>query len=227
MLMPTRPTFQLAALCVVLPAMWGCASATGAPPATDRRPSASTDAFPAAPADRLPTAVTLRRIAEAVDGHRTGRAVWVVADLVDAPGVAAVVESRDSAEAIVRSAGEPKPSIYGPFGTRADSLLPMPPRGPDHRPIIISPGGCYHVTSSAYSPRSMCAPPGPGAIVVGVTLTFETTGGPPQSVRLPRDVDAIFLGMSAVDKFVIPYYTHVLGVEAAAAMRRTMLSGTP
>jgi hypothetical protein len=33
------------------------------------------------------------------------------------------------------------------------------------------------------------------------------------------EVDAIFLTLPAIDKFMIPYYSRVFGIDSAAAMR--------
>jgi hypothetical protein len=36
--------------------------------------------------------------------------------------------------------------------------------------------------------------------------------------------DALFWSMSAVDKFVLPYYQRTLGVERAAEMRKKLMA---
>jgi hypothetical protein len=40
-----------------------------------------------------------------------------------------------------------------------------------------------------------------------------------------NDVEAVFLTLSAIDRFLIPYYTRVRGVEYAAQMRADYLKG--
>ena len=52
-------------------------------------------------------------------------------------------------------------------------------------------------------------------------ITVKRARGATRTYRVPSGTDAIFLSLSAVDKFAIPYYTHTVGVDSAAAMRRT------
>jgi hypothetical protein len=40
-------------------------------------------------------------------------------------------------------------------------------------------------------------------------------------------MDALFFSPAAIDKFVIPYYVRIMGVDSAAAYRRRLLSRLP
>jgi hypothetical protein len=93
------------------------------------------------------------------------------------------------------------------------------------RPSPTPPGPrisyCVHDRASVYDPMNYCAPD-PFAPVQRMTLTIQTRDS---TITLPiaPTADAIFLTMPAIDKFVIPYYTRIVGVEEAAAMRRGMV----
>ncbi len=215
-----RRAGTLAAVCVATAAPLGHAHSQVTP--VPSRPPGGPDLLPPSTAEGLPTAVALRRIAEAVDGHRTGKRVWVVLQLRDALGATAVVESRESADSVVRAAREPGLAVYGPFATVVD--VPGQPSSSIVLPsLALDPGGCVH-RHSAMHRGSICPPELPKDLVK-LTVTLERTGGRRQTFTLPTDADALFFGMSAIDKFVIPYYTHVLGVQGAAAMRQSILSG--
>lgn len=55
---------------------------------------------------------------------------------------------------------------------------------------------------------------------VEVKLTYQD--GETRTKSYPADTDAVFLSMSAIEKFAIPYYTQLYGVEYAAAMWQRM-----
>jgi hypothetical protein len=50
-----------------------------------------------------------------------------------------------------------------------------------------------------------------------------------RTLRYPLDraTDAVFMSLAAIDKFVIPYYTRVLSVEDAAALRQEIVQKIP
>ena len=56
-------------------------------------------------------------------------------------------------------------------------------------------------------------------------VTVEYVDGGTQ-VFTPRDCEAIFLTLSAIDRFLLPYYTYVRGAAATAELREQILSGT-
>lgn len=154
----------------------------------------------------LPGPVLLRRIAEAVDGHRTGAPVYVVASLEPGLSPIAVFEDRKAAQTRLRELGS-KAALFGPYQTIMD-------RAPAYET-------CVHLRSSVMNFR--CVPPPDGLLpanVTGLTLLVRQQGGRVDSVALPADADAIFLGPAAVDKFVLPYYLPILGLEGATMVRR-------
>jgi len=53
-----------------------------------------------------------------------------------------------------------------------------------------------------------------------VTLDITSPTGEKTREELDPDTDAVFLTLAAIDKFVIPYYTGLYGVERAAEIRR-------
>jgi hypothetical protein len=174
-------------------------------------------AFLAAPAahsqtpdrQRQPGAVMLRRIAEAVDGHRTGDRVYVVASYEATFPVLGVFANEREAAQRARTAGA-NAAVFGPYATDRD------PGG-----ALLT--GCVHVTSSRMHP-ALCVPPVnapfPMSEIRTMTLVIRRTNGTTDSLSLARDTDAIFLTLSAIDKFAVPYYTGILGLAATANLRR-------
>jgi hypothetical protein len=64
--------------------------------------------------------------------------------------------------------------------------------------------------------------------VVAVRLTIESPDGRRDTVDVdPTKVDALFFTMSAVDKFVVPYYSRVYGPEYATVLREALLPRRP
>jgi hypothetical protein len=156
---------------------------------------------------RAPTVTALRRVAEALDGYPARGSVYVVLDSIQE--VRAIVSSRPQADSVLRL-------LRG--------------RGEIHGPLRASPSAsrnlvmrCVHMDSAM---QGICNHfrPIPLSEIDSMSLVIRTRDGASRTISLPRRADAIFLTMSAVDKFVIPYYTRVDGVDAAAALRRRMLA---
>lgn len=164
----------------------------------------------------MPTARLLLRVAEAVDGHRTGAPVWVVASEVDTLDVLGVFENRDSAQAAVTRSAALRPIIFGPYATTPDSRM---------GPVFLLQ--CHHDGKSAMIP--LYCPPTfmPFRDIERVTITIRLRDGTDRTVPVPRSVDAVFFSVSALDKFVFPYYTRLLGAEQAAGMRRNLVGRIP
>lgn len=161
----------------------------------------------------LPGPVLLRRIAEAVDGHRTGASVFVVASLEEGLAPIDVFEDRKAAERRLRELG-PRAAIFGPYRTARD---PVP-----------TYETCVHLRTSVMHFR--CVPPPDGLVpgaVTGLLLVLQRKDGRADSIALPADADAIFLGPAAVDKFVVPYYLPILGLEGATGVRRQTRENRP
>ena len=59
-----------------------------------------------------------------------------------------------------------------------------------------------------------------------VRVTVFVKSGPPQFTTYPRaEVDALFFTLSAIDKFVIPYYQRLLGADYADSLRKGFVQG--
>lgn len=169
-------------------------------------------AVPAAGQDstEVPSVTLLKRIAEAVDARRTGRNVWVVTS-VDTMTVTAVLDSRMDAEAMRDKLGI-RHRVFGPY--RSDVNL--------GRLDDIIPASCVHDGWSAFMPQGIC-PPERLANLASISLVFERLDGTRNTVTLPPRINAIFLDLSAFDKFVFPYYERVMGLEPTAAWRASMI----
>jgi len=159
-------------------------------------------------ATRVPTVTLLKRIAEAVDGRRTGRSVFVVTN-VDSMNVTVVVSTRAEAMGVVRRLG-PRYEIHGPF--RTDVNLGELEN--------IVPSECVHDAITSAMRVKICN----GAVIrlenlESLSLVIRKLDGTVRTVQLPLTTNAIFLNLSAFDKFVFPYYEKIMGLEATAAWR--------
>jgi hypothetical protein len=64
--------------------------------------------------------------------------------------------------------------------------------------------------------------------VLSVTVRIRDAAGREQTLQYdPRTVDAVFLTMQAVDKFMMPYYTNLYGRPYADSVRRAVVEETP
>lgn len=149
--------------------------------------------------------VMLKRIAEAVDGVRTGKLVYVVVSSEPTSPVLGVFPDFDSAQALATK-GDVKAAVFGPYQTIADKTQGT-----------IS--ACVHDRMSSRMQIDRCTPPVDREGVVGMQLVLERSGGARDTIPLSPDADAIFLGMAAIDKFAIPYYVRTIGVADASTMR--------
>ncbi len=157
---------------------------------------------------RVPTVTLLKRIAEAVDSRRTGRSVFVVTNM-DSMNVTAVVDTRGDADAIVSRLGS-RYDVQGPFRT-----------GIDLGPIEdIVPADCVHDGFMSVMRTKIC---NDDIIrlrdVAAMSLVLTKRDGTSRTISLPLSTNAIFLNLSAWDKFVFPYYEKIIGLEATAAWR--------
>jgi hypothetical protein len=156
--------------------------------------------------ERSPDAVMLKRIAEAVDGDRSGALVYVVAGLDPANPIVGVFHDPKSAAGAASKAGNGA-TVFGPYQAALDST-------------IAQTMTCVHLKTSVMNFR--CVPPGRTtqfSDIASLTLMITRTDGGRDSVPLPQGADAIFLGAPAVDKFVIPYYVRLVGLTATTDMR--------
>jgi hypothetical protein len=156
--------------------------------------------------ERPPDAVMLKRIAEAVDGDRSGGMVYVVAGYDPANPIVGVFHDPKSATGAASKVGNGA-AVFGPYQAALDST-------------IAQTMTCVHIKTSVMSVR--CVPPGRTtqfSDIASLTLMITRTDGGRDSVPLPQGADAIFLGAPAVDKFVIPYYVRLVGLTATTDMR--------
>ena len=164
------------------------------------------------------SAAQLRRVAEAVDGNRTGRPVWVVLTTARGgyPDVVAVFGTRDSATTFARTEGDAYVAV-GPYYATADSPGPM----------LYMTKPCVHDGSIT---RWLC--PGldslanatvPMSDVLDVTVVVRTRDASYRSVLQAPHADALFFTLPAIDKFVVPYYARVYDAAYAADLREQVL----
>jgi len=155
---------------------------------------------------RSPDAVMLKRIAEAVDGDRSGGMVYVVAGYDPVNPIVGVFHDPKSAAASAYKAGNGA-TMFGPYQAALDTT-------------IAQTMTCVHIKTSVMNLR--CVPPGRTtqfSDIATLTLMITRTDGGRDSVPLPQGADAIFLGAPALDKFVIPYYVRLVGLTATTDMR--------
>lgn len=63
-------------------------------------------------------------------------------------------------------------------------------------------------------------------LITVLSVRVRLSDGTEREIGIESDVDALFFSRSAVEKFAVPYYAHVGGVERAAAILGTDTSGT-
>jgi hypothetical protein len=182
---------------------------------------------------RVQTPKLLKRIAEAVDGHRTPGPKFVVASYDSLHPVAGVFSDRPSADDLRARLG-PRWDVFGPF--HSDVVCEL--RSEVRMPCLDDPiGGCVHDGWSSMMGRLMgggtepICPPDAGVLrglrlseVASMTLTFTLRDGTTRHLPISGNADAIFLTLPALDKFAFPYYARVGGPELAAMMRQNYVA---
>jgi hypothetical protein len=164
---------------------------------------------------RAPSPLLLKRLAEALDGYRTGQKVYLVASYDYPNTVAGIYASRPEAEASVRALGQHY-AAFGPYQSIRDR---------DSSPRMFM---CKHV-NSALEPRRYCpTPPGWENVAMSdvdsIYITVRLKNGDRRQEVLPKGTDAVFFTLSAVDKFALPYYAHAVGMEETVRMRQEILA---
>jgi hypothetical protein len=158
----------------------------------------------------VPTAGLLRRVAEAVAGHRSLAPVWVVGSEVDTIDIIGVFESRAAAEVVMRRSSSLRPLLMGPYTKSRDEARLGSVFLPD----------CQHDGISLWGPRR-CPPPFiPFRDIDNVSLTVRLRDGTVRTIPVPTSVDAVFFSISALDKFVIPYYARRKSFHKPGCVRR-------
>jgi hypothetical protein len=165
------------------------------------------------PAPAAMSASLLRRLAEAVDGYRTGETLFVAAARSFPHDVAGVFTTSRQAAEIARRKGVDY-GVFGPYFAPPDSgnemmLYSVRPCPGLHEPDSWCPDTTFSLNQSvAY------------ANIKDITITIHAKDGAAvETVLPPGNVDAVFFTLSAIDKFVMPYYTRVYNAQYAADMR--------
>lgn len=157
------------------------------------------------------SATLLKRIAEAVDGTRTGEDVYVVASDEFPHAVAGVYPALDVATAAMKKNDNHR--MHGPYTTTRDT------------------GSAVAFAPFCHDPHSNSCPftrPDPAwklDDVVDLTVTATHRNGKKWSASFSpakEKVDALSFTLAAADKFYIPYIAKVAGASHAARIRDEM-----
>lgn len=172
--------------------------------------------------DSVMTASLLKRLGSAVDGYRTGLPVWVVASTEFPNDVVGVFPSAERARAAMLRAGGSN-HVFGPYVAPPDNGL---------RTIVFSLPCKKNLDTSCQPARDSLPDDSTGAgirpteidSIRSITVTVLKKNGRVMSVTVPpEEAEAFFLTMSAVDRFLIPYYTQLYGASVAADLREQYL----
>jgi len=161
--------------------------------------------------DTTTTATLLKRLGEAVDGYRTARQFWVAASYTFPHTVLGVFVDSRSARAAVEEAGLCF-NAFGPYVGWPDSTM--------DRPMLLA-GGTNHRPDSRYDSLFTSKDLVPQEMVDEIqVITLTRDGRTLRTIYRGRDVpDALFFSLSAIDKFLIPYYGRLYGVDFARDIR--------
>ena len=200
------PNASLAPLCAIVGLTMALLASPSRAPGQDTATSSR--------ASTTITATLLRRLAEAVDGHRSGRPMWVVAAYAFPHEVLGVYPDSAKAAEVGRRPGF---HAFGPF-----AALPDIPRATSY---AYATQPCVHYYPTVYNCPDTLIPIGVASTQVeSVSVVVYTTGGALHRASFRgADVDAMFFTMSAIDKFVIPYYTLLYGADYGREIRRRSL----
>ena len=187
--------------------------ACGSPTTGQQAPpgAGSSDSAPAMPA------TLLRRLAEAVDGYRSGEALYVVAAWHFPHEVAGVFASRALANEAVRRKGLDY-AAFGPYFAPPDNGNELMLYSLQYCP------GLHELDSYCPDTTFSANLSVPFKNIQDITITIHQKRGPAvERVLAPGQVDAVFFTLSAIDKFVMPYYTRIYGAQFVADMRASYL----
>lgn len=178
---------------------------------------------PSSESEPLPTTV-LKRMAEAADGHRTGEMRYFVYSHEFPHDVEGVFESEEEALAAMNELGPD----FGMLPILTDRDIPRHVDPAYERPPLLILG----FDCPWHEPSSLCRqtdyPEAETTIpfdAIDSTRVQVFHGGDVfrEMVFGPGELDALFLSLSALEKFYIPYLARVYGVEFAAEYRREFL----
>jgi hypothetical protein len=163
----------------------------------------------------LPSPVLLKRLAEAVDGHRTGVAVYVVASYDAKDPLIRVFEKRTDAEKMVQDSSRTgrRLDVFGPYRAASEPTSAL---------VFF---GCQHDGRASFWYPGMCPPEAILKLseIESMAISVRLRTGQTKSFPLQRTADAIFLSLPGFDKFAVPYYARVLGMDAAMTMRQDIV----
>lgn len=225
-LLSSRPVGGVLCLTLAL-ALAGCAPEAGDADETSAEPAPGAGAErqePSSEGGALPTSA-LKRLAEAADGYRTGGTLYLVYSHAFPHHVAGAFETEEEAEATASRLG----TDFSVFSVLADRDVPRHEDPDFDRPALLLLG----FDCPDHQPGSYC-PPQRQNRTVERTIPFHEIdstrvqvfhgGQVYREVVFGRDeVDALFLNLSAVEKFYVPYLARVYGVEFAADYRRNFV----
>ena len=162
------------------------------------------------------SASLLRRVAEAIDAQRDNRPVWVVIQRAFPHTLQGVYHSLAQATAARTRTGY---VLMGPYVTPSDSgthtmMLAINPCPGRHDSYSNCPDTTH--SGSSASAAGAIAVDDADSIVVSI---YGKRGAFIHRSFAPDELDALFLTLSAIDKFAIPYYTRLYGPAVAARMR--------
>lgn len=150
------------------------------------------------------------RFGEAADAHRTGEPIWILADRTFPHEVYGVYDDPRDAPSVEGHL------LSGPYVTPPDF-------GRSAAGTVV----CWHM-KRPYS-RYVCSgtmgfPALMPEDIESFTFSVTTKDGNTYPLTFsPNEVDAIFLSVSAFDRFVAPYYTRSYGVDYAKRIRDEIL----
>jgi len=162
------------------------------------------------PDTTAPMSASLARVlGEAADGSRTGDTVFIVASRRFPHPILGVFTDREDA---LEAAADSLDYDVFPFLTPQDF----------DRPMVFF--GCVHIQETS---KWMCPDmPDPGLFfsqIDSISYTAYTQTQGARRMSFPgSDVDAIFFGFKALDKFMIPYYTDIYGIDFVKQMRDSL-----
>jgi hypothetical protein len=83
-------------------------------------------------------------------------------------------------------------------------------------------GSTYGIFGPYLTPRDPI--PDAATRIIAIRITTQTPRGPRTQDVDPRQADALFFSMSAIDKFVLPYYQKLLGPEYTRTLRQKSIA---
>ena len=168
---------------------------------------------PSSSAQRSPVSATLlKQLGSAVDGYRINRPVWVVAAYAFPHEIFGVFTDTLTAGRVARD--HPGSDAFGPY------VAPLDAGGAQ---LMYATRPCPHYDPTIFKcgidslPGSAAAP---SYEIDSMAVTVYARDRAPVRTTFRGDsVDAVFFTLSAIDRFVVPFYTQLFGATYAAGVR--------